>query len=162
LKHNKPGSIVHISSIAAQGPGLLTPVYAASKAAVSAFVRSLASLETPLDSSMPKIRVTAVAPGTIRTPLLLEAPDKLKRVDEEKDTLIEPEEIADRMLELVMRDDYVGGTVLEVGKTHTRKVAVLNDPGPSGPGTTLSNRAKAVEELWDKLATKGWGEVSQP
>lgn len=159
LKHKKPGHIVHIASIAAQTPGLLCPLYIASKYAISGFVRSLERLETPLDPSIPKIRVTAVAPGVVKTPLWKEQPDKLKWVNEEKDVWILPEEVAERMLELIVKEEYVGGTVLEVGKGRVRKVATLNDPGPSGPGMTVSNRSEAREEVWDRLATEGWGQV---
>lgn len=140
----------------------MCPLYVASKYAISGFVKSLAQLETPLDPSIPKIRVTAVAPGVVRTPLWLENPEKLKWVEENKVAWIEPEEVADRMLELVVKEEYVGGTVLEVGKGHSRKVATWNDPGPSGPGMTVSNRGDAREEVWDKLATQGWGQVPQP
>ena len=44
LKHNIPGVVVHISSIAAQRPHLPCPIYVAAKHAISGFVRSLAQL----------------------------------------------------------------------------------------------------------------------
>jgi len=159
LKHKRPGSVVHISSIAAQLPTILVPLYVASKFAISGFVRSLKQLETPLDPLVLPIRVTAVAPGVVKTPLWLDHPEKLKWVDESKDEWVTPEEVAERMLELVTRQDYVGGTVLEVGKGQSRTVEVKHDPGPTGSGMSVSNRGDAQQEVWDRLATKGWGQA---
>jgi 3-hydroxybutyrate dehydrogenase len=69
LEQKKRGSIVHISSIAGQDASLPTPMYIASKWGISGFVRSLAPLERGLG-----IRVTAVAPGVVKTPLWVESP----------------------------------------------------------------------------------------
>lgn len=54
----QPGTIVHLSSITAQKPSLVLPLYSVSKAAVSQFVRCMA----PLDD-MCGIRVVGVSPG---------------------------------------------------------------------------------------------------
>lgn len=159
LKHKRPGSVVHIASIAAQVPHILVPLYIASKFAISGFVRSLAGLEAP-KADVPKIRVTAVAPGVVKTPLWTDHPEKLKWVDESVDDWVTPEEVAERMLDLLVKEEYVGGTVLEVAKGHVRKVDVFNDPGPPrGPGLTVSNRGDGREEVWDRLAGDGWGAV---
>lgn len=55
---NKPGVILHLSSITAQKPSAVLPLYSVSKAAVSQFVRCMAPLE-----DLCGIRVLAVAPG---------------------------------------------------------------------------------------------------
>lgn len=57
-----PGSIVNLSSIAAQGTPLLA-AYGAAKAGLESFSRTMA-----LEWGQYKIRVNLVAPGTIRTP----------------------------------------------------------------------------------------------
>lgn len=54
----KPGVILHLSSIAAQKPSVVLPLYSVSKQAISQFVRCMA----PLDS-MCGIKVVAIAPG---------------------------------------------------------------------------------------------------
>ena len=91
--------------------------------------------------------MTAVAPGVVKTPLWTENPEKMKLVDESVDDWVTPEEIAERMLELVVREEYVGGTVLEVAKGHVRLVRNTNDPGPpSVPGMTVSNRGKGRDQ----------------
>ncbi|KAK1082779.1 hypothetical protein LTR48_006757 [Friedmanniomyces endolithicus] len=51
-----PKRVVHISSIAGQTPSFSTPMYVASKHAISGFIRSLAQLDTV------GIRVNGVAP----------------------------------------------------------------------------------------------------
>ncbi|KAF5546163.1 15-hydroxyprostaglandin dehydrogenase [Fusarium phyllophilum] len=154
-ENKKPGSIVHISSIAAQGPVLSVPMYCAAKAGISHFVRSLGGLETPPESTdLASIRVTAVAPGVIKTPLWTEHPEKLAWIDGAKDEWVEPEDVALAMLSLIEKDEYVGGTVLEVGKGQTREVLVLNDVGPSGSGHTVSGLGKGVEEVWEILSQK--------
>jgi 3-oxoacyl-[acyl-carrier protein] reductase len=72
------GSIVTISSVAAQRPGRGQSNYAASKGAVEAFTRALAVELAPRG-----IRVNAVAPGIIETGMTAElravAPDEIVR-----------------------------------------------------------------------------------
>ena len=127
------GSIVLISSMAAQLANFSAPMYTASKAAISAFTRALGPLENTVN-----IRCTAVAPGVVRTPLLDYGSLK-DGIDEKVDTLILPEKVAEVMLALIQDPAYVGGTVLEVGAEDVRKVERLNDPGPQGKkGCTAS------------------------
>ncbi|OBT75969.1 hypothetical protein VF21_05742 [Pseudogymnoascus sp. 05NY08] len=151
LAKKKPGVVVHISSIAGQRPFFPTPVYVATKHAISGFVRSLAPLESVEDSSLPKIRVNAVAPGVIKTPLWTENKEKLQMIDQSADDWATPEEVAQVMLDLVERDEYVGGTVLEVGKGQVRRVEAFNDPGPSGSGHTVSNVDNLESEIYASL-----------
>jgi len=159
-KHKRPGVVVHISSIAAQSPLLSCPLYVASKSAVSNFVRSLAALESPPPATgLKPVRVVAVAPGIIKTPLWTEHPEKLAWLDEDKDEWVAPEEVAEVMLRVVQEKEYVGGTVVEVGKSQTRKVTVRNDPGPSGAGHTVENIAQGYREVWGWLAQDGWGQT---
>ena len=173
-----PGTIIHISSIAAQSPSLHTAVYGASKAAISHFVRSLTTLEPERN-----IRVAAVAPGLVKTPLFTET-EKIDLVDEEKDVWATPGEVAQAMLDLIeMEGNDVGGKVLEVGAGNRRWVAALGDPGPGGgtvsryyadrktsgsgegeikkgtEGMTASAMAGSGHraENWRKVA-KGWGQ----
>lgn len=135
----------------------MIPLYIASKAAISGFVRSLADLEKPVNESMHPIRVTAVAPGVVKTPLWLDNPDKLYWVSESKDQWVTPEDVAEGMLELVVKEEYVGGTVLEIGAVgHKRKVEIFNDSGPNGPGLSTSN--SNMQDVWDKL-DRGWGQM---
>jgi len=157
LEKKKPGNILHVSSIAGQIANPVTPLYIASKYGVSGFVRCLRPLESRFG-----IRVTAVAPGVIKTPLWTEAPEKLKNVDTEGgDEWATPEEVAVAMLDLVEKNECAagkieGGSILEVGKNQVRLVSERNDPGPSGPGNTVSGNARAAEEIFENLREEGW------
>ncbi|KAL8874592.1 MAG: hypothetical protein Q9174_000119, partial [Haloplaca sp. 1 TL-2023] len=94
--------VIHISSIAGQVTPLLAPLYNASKHAVSGFVRTMA----PLDHHH-GIRVTAVAPGVIDTPLWRDNPEKLRLVDESPggDEWVTAEDVAEVMGDLVGVDE---------------------------------------------------------
>jgi 3-hydroxybutyrate dehydrogenase len=168
-QHNKKSKhIIHISSIAGQNPAFAAPVYVATKHAINGFVRSLAKLDKQF-----KIRVTAVAPGVIKTPLWTDHPEKLKMVDEKSDAWVTPEEVGEVMLALVQQDkvseiigdktgkgqqyQVEGGTVLEVTKL-VRAVSAFNDPGSSGrSGSTVSDMKQVDEETIAVLSQEGWG-----
>lgn len=109
-----------------------------------------------LDSTL-GIRVNGVAPGVIKTPLWTEHPEKMGLIDEEQDTWVLPEEVAEQMLRCCEDDEIDGGYVMEVLKDKYRKVDWRMDPGPTGTGATVSNRAVLTKEVFDWLAEPGWG-----
>jgi len=170
--------IIHISSIAGQLTPLAGPIYNATKHALNGFVRTLA----PLDSRL-GIRVTAVAPGVIKTPLWTENPEKLKLISE-GDEWVTPEFVADNIVALIEEDameveagaggkgsglsngdsrkgtrrvKVEGGMILEVAKGRVRVVEQFNDPGPSGAGNTVGNMRVAEEEIFERLRSGEWG-----
>ncbi|KAF7556584.1 hypothetical protein G7Z17_g1299 [Cylindrodendrum hubeiense] len=151
-----PKRVVHIASVAGYLPVFRAPMYGASKFAVTGFVRCLA----PLDSSA-GIRVNAVAPGVVRTPLWTEHPEKLVNVDETQDGWVTPQEVAQAMLNCVESEEHVGGTIVEVGKDNSRQVPYLNDPGPDmnpAAGIITSNAQKGDDMVWDWLGKEDiWG-----
>ncbi|KAL1633738.1 hypothetical protein SLS58_010959 [Diplodia intermedia] len=100
-----PKTLLFVSSTSAQATSLATPLYDASKHAVSGFVRALAGLQDAVG-----VRVVAVAPGLVRTPLYTDDPEKLAMVDEGRDVWVEPEEVAEVMCALVEREG-MGGVV---------------------------------------------------
>ncbi|KAH7161764.1 hypothetical protein EDB81DRAFT_854061 [Dactylonectria macrodidyma] len=151
-----PKRVIHIASVAGYLPVFRAPMYGASKFAVTGFVRCLA----PLDSSA-GIRVNAVAPGVVRTPLWTENPEKLINVDQARDSWVTPQEVAEAMLSCVESEKHAGGTILEVGRDHTRQVPVINDPGPDmrpEGGIVTGNAEKGDQMVWDWLGTEDiWG-----
>ncbi|ESZ98109.1 hypothetical protein SBOR_1488 [Sclerotinia borealis F-4128] len=154
MKRKKPGVVIHISSVAGQFPFFQTPMYVASKHAISGFVRSLARLEFPTPD-IPKIRVSAVAPGIIKTPLWTENPEKMAFLPEDdldNSLWVTPEFVAKAMLELIESEEHLGGTILEVGKV-LRKVEVCNDPGPSKESTAVGHVDREILEadVWASL-----------
>ncbi|KAL2070032.1 hypothetical protein VTL71DRAFT_14712 [Oculimacula yallundae] len=150
LALKRPGSIPHITSVAGQAPFFPTPVYVATKHALTGFVRSLSRLENPPpDTGLPKIRVTAVAPARILTPLWTDNPDKLKMVGAEPGW-VTPEEVARVMVDLVEGEKNVGGTILEIGRC-VRRVECYNDPGPMEGGNGVGNDEGYEGDMWKAL-----------
>jgi 3-hydroxybutyrate dehydrogenase len=157
LARRKPGVVVHISSVAGQVPFFPTPMYVASKHALNGFVRSLSHLETPpkdkLGTAFPKIRVVAVAPARILTPLWTapENEDKLRMLNGDDVGWIMPEMVAGVMLDLVQKAVWVGGTILEVGEK-VRVVRAFDDPGPGGGGNEVGHDMEREErDMWGSL-----------
>jgi 3-hydroxybutyrate dehydrogenase len=148
ISQKKAGSIVHISSVAGQSPFFPNPIYVASKHALNGFVHSLADLENP-PPPLPKIRVTAVSPALILTPLWTDYPEKMKMISG-KTAWVTPGDVAEVMLDLVENEKHVGGTILEVGKT-VRKVEALNDPGPLGGENGVIPAEGIAEPAWESL-----------
>ncbi|KAJ5524478.1 hypothetical protein N7494_011128 [Penicillium frequentans] len=169
-KHREDGRlkhIIHISSIAGQNESFSAPIYVATKHAINGLVRSLAKLERI------GIRVTAVAPGVIKTPLWTDHPEKIKMVIDSSDAWVTPEEVGEVMLAMVQQDQVSeiigdrsgrgtqykvkGGTIIEVSKT-AREVKQFNDEGPGNrPGNTVSDIEAVENENWELLSQKGWG-----
>ncbi len=107
------GSIICVSSVAAErgAPGLCS--YAASKGGVNALVRSLA-----VELGRKGIRVNAVAPGLIDTELIADLPRRGSKSPTEHIPMIRmgrPEEVA-RAVRFLASDDasYITGHVLAV------------------------------------------------
>ncbi|OAL47736.1 NAD-dependent 15-hydroxyprostaglandin dehydrogenase [Pyrenochaeta sp. DS3sAY3a] len=160
-------SIILISSTAGQKTPLAAPIYCATKHAINGFVRCLAPLQERVG-----IRVAAVAPGVVKTPLWTEHAEKSQAIEEGKDQWVTPELVAEVMMALVSRDEIpqssqdaateaspvmvpiVGGSVLEVTAGHVRNVSAVNDPGPAGrAGSTVSNMQALENRVWEALSS---------
>lgn len=166
---DNPKSIIHISSTAGQIFSLPTPMYHASKHAINGFVRSLAYLESTLG-----IRVAAVAPGIIKTPIwtsekiaLITADDEWilpEDVAEVMVTLVEKTEISNRIREKAEQGELIkvgGGSIIEISKGRLRDVQPFNDPGPgTAPGAAASGIGPLMDEVQGLLSVDGWGKLS--
>jgi 3-oxoacyl-[acyl-carrier protein] reductase len=109
LRKRGGGVVVNTASIAALAPLPNDPIYAASKAAVVHFTRSCADLE-----KSEGIRVTAVLPGMVDTPIIQKTGDGTEpaawlRPFLDAVPLIAPEAVAGAVLDLI-RDGAPGET----------------------------------------------------
>lgn len=95
------------------------------------------------------VRVCGVAPANVKTPLWKDAKREELLDEAQGDVWITPARIADVMIGLTTRAEPAGGTITEIGASHTRQVARLNDPGPdsSAPGHTMANVGLVYAEL---------------
>jgi NAD(P)-dependent dehydrogenase (short-subunit alcohol dehydrogenase family) len=108
------GSIVNTASIAGIGGGAGPHAYSAAKAAVANLSRSVSA-----ELAAHRIRVNAIAPGMIKTPLAMgrreEAWDRLAREKQPWPDLGLPEHIADTALFLASDDSrFITGQVIVV------------------------------------------------
>jgi NAD(P)-dependent dehydrogenase (short-subunit alcohol dehydrogenase family) len=100
LKMKNGGSIVNVSSVHAVETSPLVAPYAAAKAALLSLTRSSA-----LEGSAKKIRVNAVLPGAIDTPMLWNNPNVKSGVEViDKNRVGRPEDIADVIAYLASDD----------------------------------------------------------
>lgn len=105
LRERGGGSIVAISSRAAQAPGAGVWAYAASKAALNALAKSLAEELKPEN-----IRVNVISTSTIDTPA-----NRLAMGEKHADRWVTPDQLADAALFLTGESSTaISGTVLEV------------------------------------------------
>jgi NAD(P)-dependent dehydrogenase (short-subunit alcohol dehydrogenase family) len=111
LHMKKGGSIVNVSSIHAMETTPLVSAYAAAKAAVVSLTRSAA-----LEGKPKKIRVNAVLPGAIDTPMLWENPNIKAGLEVIKHGDVgRPEDIASAIAYLASADaEFIQGATLRV------------------------------------------------
>ena len=108
MREEGGGVIVNTASMGGLLPMPTAPVYAATKAGVVNFTRSLAYLKDEAN-----IRVNAICPSFVETPLLhrFETPEMAARFAEIG--VVRPELVAEGVLELV-RDDTRAGAIMRV------------------------------------------------
>jgi NAD(P)-dependent dehydrogenase (short-subunit alcohol dehydrogenase family) len=114
LRRRGGGAIVNTASTAALGGLGIDPVYAASKGGVLLFTRSLAGLR-----GSDGIRVNCICPGVVETPLVLAAENPELRALAERLPTLQPEDIAEAVLDL-LGDDDAAGRALVVSASRAR------------------------------------------
>ena len=157
-------TVIHVSSVNGQVAPLWTPLYNASKHALNGFVRTLGPLEKRW-----KIRVAAVAPGLVKTPLWTDNTANNGPLSAAP-AWVTAEEVAQVMLEMVEKDAISsclrptgkdseqegrilvrGGSVIEVSGSRVRDVQAFNDPGPQGISPQDFNVAMMEESVFTRL-----------
>ena len=106
----KGGAVVNISSVHAQATTRHVAAYAASKGGLEAFTRALSIEAEPLN-----IRVNAVAPGAVDTPLLWTNPNLQSGEEKLEGSVASSESVAKAICFLASDDaQFVSGSVLSV------------------------------------------------
>ena len=110
IPHMNRGAIVNVSSVHAfQSTANVIP-YAASKGGLEAFTRGVA-----LEYDITKVRVNAVAPGAVDTPMLWNNPNVKSGEEQVEGTVGKPEDIASAICYLASDEArYINGTTLVV------------------------------------------------
>ena len=104
------GAIVNVSSVHAQATTRNVAAYAASKGGLEAFTRTLA-----LEVETQSIRVNAVAPGAVDTPLLWSNPNLQSGAEKLEGTVISAQGVAAAICYLASDSAaFITGTVLNV------------------------------------------------
>jgi NAD(P)-dependent dehydrogenase (short-subunit alcohol dehydrogenase family) len=109
LRRRGGGAIVHTASMAAFVGFPADPVYAATKGAVVMFTHSLGALAAE------GIRVNCICPGIVNTPMLRRAAGDEQPAWLGTVPLLEPEDIADGIIQLIT-DDSLAGRALRIGR----------------------------------------------
>jgi len=133
LRKNKKGVILVVASLAGYQGTFSAPLYCASKHAVIGFVRSMAELDR-----LEGIKVVAVAPGVVRTPLWTDRPEKVEQFGVSDANSISPEDVAKVMIEVISSGKYEGGASVETSISGTRTLGVWNIDPPPSPGTVVA------------------------
>ncbi|KAI1623927.1 hypothetical protein EDD37DRAFT_592242 [Exophiala viscosa] len=132
LSEQKKGVILILASLAGFLGTFSAPLYCASKHAVIGFVRSMADLDCYAN-----IRVHAIAPGMVQTPLWLNNPEKMSRFGYDPKTAVTAETVAKAMIDTVINGKYQGGESVEITVSGTRVLGTWNLDPPSSSGTSV-------------------------
>lgn len=121
MKELRGGVIINTASMGGFLPMPGSPVYAASKAGVINFTRSLAYL-----AGEANIRVNAIAPSFVDTPLVRAGgEERMQEMAEMVGGILEPEDIAQGVVELI-EDDSRAGSIMRVtirgGRDYARDI----------------------------------------
>ncbi|XP_054288312.1 estradiol 17-beta-dehydrogenase 8-like [Macrosteles quadrilineatus] len=111
--NKQTGSVVNIASVVGQTGNMGQSNYAASKAAVEAFTKSVAK-----EMGFCGVRCNAVVPGFIQTPMTDKVPDKVKQMFTSQIPLARmgtPQEVAEVIVFLASeRSSYINGASINV------------------------------------------------
>lgn len=152
---SNPKMVIHCASVASEVAGLRNPLYNTSKFAIAGFVRSMASLE-----AMTGIRVSAIAPGLVKTALWTDSEDKMQVLKQDEAVAwMSPAEVAEAMVRLMEDPDLPGGSMLEVAANHQRVIPTLGNPGPPDAVLMAVDREKSLELVKTALADAQFGRV---
>jgi 15-hydroxyprostaglandin dehydrogenase (NAD) len=121
MQRGRGGVIINTASMGGLLPMPGSPVYAATKAGVINFTRSLAYL-----APQNRIRVNAICPSFTDTPLVRKSGDeRVEQMKQQVGGILQPEDIAAGVIELI-EDDSRAGAIMRVtvrgGRDYAREI----------------------------------------
>ncbi|RFU28326.1 hypothetical protein B7463_g8011, partial [Scytalidium lignicola] len=122
-KKQQKGVVLVVGSMTAFSPQYSSPLYCATKAGVTLFVRSMEDAD-----EREGVKVVLICPGIVETPLWKDRPDVRSGLTGEG--FITPEHVARSMVDLIEDGNYGGGTVLEVSSNELPRVLPVWDITP--------------------------------
>ena len=158
LENKIAGNLLAVSSLAAYLPSASTPLYNSTKAALVAFVQSLAQFRARLG-----IRTAVFCPGLTFTPQT--QLDHCKHLVRPEDLSMTPAEAARAMAQVVGAAEYGDGSVVEAMQFGTKEVSdvrvravpyqSLLPPVDIAGDFSGKNIMVQEEKLWAKLQASG-------
>jgi NAD(P)-dependent dehydrogenase (short-subunit alcohol dehydrogenase family) len=85
--------------------------------------------------AMTGVRITTICPGLVKTPLFTLEPEKMKQFSFADDKALLPEQVAEKMLEMLQEPGFTCGTIVEITPWGSRLIPEWNVAPPSGKGT---------------------------
>ncbi|KAI9740331.1 MAG: hypothetical protein M1834_004910 [Cirrosporium novae-zelandiae] len=146
LSKSKKGVVAIMSSIAGYTGIYATPLYSATKHALVGFTRSMADAD-----AVEGIKVVAICPGIVRTPLWTSRPEVMERYGYDDSIAISSEEVAEGIAHVIEDGKYGGGTVFEMSKLGTRVIPLWNISPPGGDAENMVEGSKVPQEALDRV-----------
>lgn len=77
----------------------------------------------------------------VHTPLWTDRPDVMQTFGYSKELAVTPDFVAERMMDLVVKGEYAGGSCLEVSASEVRTLGTWSIPPPKTIGTQIPKEA---------------------
>ncbi|KAF2814103.1 NAD(P)-binding protein [Mytilinidion resinicola] len=143
LGKGKKAGVCIIASIAGIAGNVASPLYCATKHAVVGFTKSMKGTD-----AYTGVRITTICPGLVKTPLF--TLDKMKQFSFSDEKALLPEQVAEKMLDMLQKAEYTCGTVVELTPLGSRLIPEWNITPPVGKGT--GQELEMTEEMKAMLA----------
>ncbi|KAH7077570.1 hypothetical protein BKA63DRAFT_592752 [Paraphoma chrysanthemicola] len=141
----KKGVVLIMASIAGYSSQFPAPMYSATKHALVGFTKSMQPLE-----ELAGIKVVAICPGIVKTPLWTSDPDHTARYGYSDSYSISAEDVAKAELKLITEGRYGGGTIYEISLFGERVVPEWNIQPPGHESAETMRGAEVPKEIIER------------
>ncbi|KAH7351467.1 hypothetical protein BKA66DRAFT_575561 [Pyrenochaeta sp. MPI-SDFR-AT-0127] len=141
----KKGVVLIMASIAGYSPQFPAPLYSATKHALVGFTKSMQPLE-----ELGNVKVVAICPGIVKTPLWTSDPDKMARYGFTDSFSISADDVAQAELRLITEGKYGGGTIFEISLFGERVIPEWNILPPGHDSSETMKGAEVPKEVIER------------